>query len=172
MLHPPFPEPDASNGYLCEHIALLRRSYRALTGRDLIDPGLDERAAALALFEAPFALLSHDQAPDPVLTYGNRTVMRLFELTWGQLTILPSRYTAQAPDRAARERLLREVGARGYIDDYAGVRVSTSGRRFLIAGACVWNLMDDAGRTWGQAASFADWRLLDTEQESATDGYQ
>jgi len=164
MTHERLPAPDESNGFLCDHLGLLRRSYRALTGRDLIDPALDDRAAALALYEAPFALLSHDAAADPILTYGNRTAQRLFELDWEQLIILPSRYTAQAPARAAREQLLREVAARGYIDDYAGVRVSASGRRFLIAGACVWNLVDGTGRCLGQAAAFTDWRPLDAGQ--------
>ena len=82
-LAPPFPCPDPSNGFLADHFGLLRHSYRRLTGRDLIDPGLIDRAAARALFEAPFALLSHDTQADPILTYGNRTVLRLFEVDVG-----------------------------------------------------------------------------------------
>jgi len=169
MTRPSFPEPDESNGFLADHIGLLRRSYRTLTGRDLSDPVLDDRAAARALFAAPFALLSHDTGADPILTYGNRTALRLFELDWGQLTTLPSRCTAQPAVQAERERLLREVAARGYIDDYAGLRVAASGRRFLIAGACVWNLMDSAGRYRGQAARFAEWRLLDADPPAITE---
>ena len=160
-LAPPFPLPAASNAFLADHIGLLRRSYRQLTGRDLIDPGLTDRDAASALFEAPFALLSHDTRADPILTYGNRTVLGLFELTWEQLTAMPSRYTAEAPNRDERARLLQAVAARGYIDDYRGVRVSARGRRFMIENACVWNLVDAGGRCHGQAATFAHWRDLD-----------
>ncbi len=80
MTRPSFPEPDESNGFLADHIGLLRRSYRALTGPDLSDPALDDRGSARSLFAAPFALLSHDAGADHILTYGNRTALRLFDL--------------------------------------------------------------------------------------------
>jgi len=53
------------------------------------------------------------------------------------------------------------VTRQGFIADYAGVRVSASGRRFRIERATVWNLLDDAGGLHGQAAAFADWKRLD-----------
>ncbi|WP_295455836.1 MEKHLA domain-containing protein [uncultured Thiodictyon sp.] len=164
-LEPPFPPPAQVNAFLADHIGLLRRSYRHLTGRDLIDSGLTDQAAALALFEAPFALLSHGTQADPILAYGNRTVLRLFELTWEQLTAMPSRYTAQAPNRQERARLLQQVTARGYIDDYCGVRVAASGRRFMIENACVWNLVDAGGACHGQAATFSHWRYLESSAD-------
>lgn len=151
----PFPYPDPSNGFLSDHTRLLRASYRRVTGRDLIDPELDDHEAARRLFEAPFALLSHNADPDPILTYGNRRVLDLFELDWQQLTRMPSRLTAEAPDREERARLLAQVTAHGFIDDYSGIRVSSSGRRFHIDGAIVWNLIDREGRHLGQAATFA-----------------
>jgi hypothetical protein len=157
----PYPRPDPSNDFLADHARLLRASYRTLTGRDLIDPSLTDRDAAQALYEAPFALLSHSADTEPILTYGNAQALALFELTWEALTRLPSRYTAEAPDRAKRQRLLQAVQTRGYIDDYAGVRVSATGRRFRIEGACVWNLIDRTGRHLGQAACFQHWRELD-----------
>jgi len=49
------------------------------------------------------------------------------------------------------------VRDRGFIDDYAGVRVAASGRRFRIEQAVVWNLLDDAGQRHGQAATFEHW---------------
>jgi hypothetical protein len=157
---PPFPAPAESNDFLADHLRLLRNSYRRLTGRDLIDPSLGDADAARALFAAPFALLSHDAQADPILTYGNRTVLELFAVTWEQLTRMPSRYTAEAPERAERERLLHEVRVHGFVDDYRGVRISAHGQRFLIERACVWNLLDPQGRSLGQAATFADWRRL------------
>lgn len=160
---PPFPAPAESNAFLADHLRLLRDSYRRLTGRDLIDPSLGDAAAARALFDAPFALLSHDTQADPILSYGNRTVLGLFAVTWEELTRMPSRYTAEAPERTERERLLHEVTAHGFVDDYRGVRISARGQRFLIEGACVWNLLDPQGRYRGQAATFADWRLLPTD---------
>ncbi len=57
--------------------------------------------------------------------------------------------------------LLLGVQVPGFIDDYAGVRVSATGRRFRIEAATVWNLVDAAGALHGQAAAFDRWTLLD-----------
>jgi hypothetical protein len=46
------------------------------------------------------------------------------------------------------------VGRDGFIDDYAGTRISATGRRFRIERAVVWNLIDAAGVRHGQAAMF------------------
>ena len=110
---PPFPCPTETNGYLVDHARLLRESYKAITGRDLIEPALADADAARALFEAPFALLSHDSGPDPILIYANRRALDLFELTWERLVVMPSRLTAEAPERVERERLLQAVRDRG-----------------------------------------------------------
>ena len=152
--------PCPANRYPVEHTDRLRRTFHALTGRDLLDPALSPEAAAEALFHAPFVVLSHDAAPDPILTYGNRIALELFELSWEALTRMPSRLTAEAPNRAERARLLAEVAAQGFIDDYSGVRISRTGRRFRIERVTVWNLSDEAGRRCGQAATFRWWRTL------------
>ena len=124
------PAPAADNDYLAEHIDLLRHSLRALTGRDLVVGDLSPEQAARRIYRARFAVLYDDTAPDPILTYANRCALELFDLTWDQLVQMPSRLTAEALDREERARLLARVAAQGYIDDYAGVRVSRSGRRF------------------------------------------
>jgi predicted DNA-binding protein (UPF0251 family) len=56
--------------------------------------------------------------------------------------------------------LLAAVAQRGFIDDYSGVRISKSGRRFHIARATVWNLLTEDGRPCGQAAMFDRWEFL------------
>ncbi len=156
----PFPCPAESNGFLSDHARLLRESYRRFAGRDLIDPGLPDLPAARALFSAPFALLSHGTGPDPILSYANRKALELFELDWERLVAMPSRLTAELPERAERERLLQAVREHGFVEGYAGVRVSARGRRFLIEGGLVWNLADGTGRLRGQAARFGQWRYL------------
>ena len=50
---------------------------------------------------------------------------------------------------------LDRVNAQGFIDDYAGIRISAKGRRFRIGNAIVWNLIDADGVRRGQAATFA-----------------
>jgi hypothetical protein len=119
------------------HSAILARSYWRFTGRDLLPGATDERELARGLFEAPFALVSHGTEADPVLNYGNAAALALWDMTWEELTRTPSRLTAEAPEREERARLLAAVTANGFIDDYAGIRISTSGRRFRIRNATV-----------------------------------
>ena len=142
------------------HTACLARSLRHWTGRELMAGAADASAQARALWEAPFVLVSHGTEPDPVLNYGNRAALALWEMSWEELTRTPSRLTAEAPNREERARLLAAVTARGFIDDYGGVRISKTGRRFRIARATVWNLLDEAGERCGQAAMFNEWEFL------------
>jgi hypothetical protein len=144
-----------------ERVALMRDSLLRLTGRDLLDyPGADPDPV-VAAFEAPFALVSHDTAPDPVFVYGNRIALTVFELDWRGFTSLPSRKSAEQVERAERRRLLDAVTTNGFIDDYAGVRVASSGRRFTISDAVVWNVTDKAGTYLGQAALFEKWTPIE-----------
>jgi hypothetical protein len=156
----PFPEPSAANDFLAAHIARLQVSLRHWTGRDLVDGTLPLSEQARRLFEAPFALLSHDAAPDPVFTYVNRTAMALWEMDWTEFIRLPSRLSAEPMEQAARARFLADVKARGFVDRYEGVRISKSGRRFRIRDALLWNLLDETGQPCGQAALFGDWLFL------------
>ena len=135
-------------------------SHRHWTGRDLCPPTEDDRELARRLFEAPFVLVAHGTETDPVLNYGNATALALWEMEWSEFIRTPSRYTAEAPNREERARLLAEVTRNGFIADYAGVRVTRSGRRFRIGQATVWNLLGDDGGHAGQAATFSRWEFL------------
>src|SRR4030095_10406324 len=157
-----FNEPSESNHYLAEHVQRLLSSLRRWTGRSLIDTTLPIEQQARSLFDAPFAVLSHNTADDPLLNYANRAGLRLFELTWRELIQLPSRATAEPIHQEARARLLARVSVHGFIDDYQGVRISKSGRRFEIERATVWNLVDEKGEPYGQAATFGRWRYLES----------
>lgn len=142
------------------HTQCLARSLKRWTGRQLLPGGGDEREFAREVFAAPFVLVSHGTEADPVLNYGNRAALELWEMSWTELTRTPSRFTAEAPNREERARLLAAVTACGFIDDYSGVRISKSGRRFRIARATVWNLLTDNGEPCGQAAMFDRWEFL------------
>jgi hypothetical protein len=142
------------------HAELLVRSLRQWTGRDLLPPGTPAADMAERLFHAPFVLVSHGTEADPVLNYGNASALALWELSWEEFTRTPSRYTAEAPDREERARLLAQVTANGFIDNYSGVRISRTGRRFRIAQATVWNLVTPTGQAAGQAAMFSHWEFI------------
>lgn len=158
------PAPSHENGYCESHAALLTSSFTRLVGRDLVS-GSTPGETARALFHAPFAVVSHNTDPDPMFNYGNQTALDLFEMTWDELTSLPSRMSAEPVHREERARLMARVERSGFIDDYRGIRISKSGRRFLIERATVWNLLDDAGDLKGQAAMFDRWTPLDRAQE-------
>lgn len=145
---------------LTAHLQLLHSSFRHYLGRDLAGLAWQGESTARLLDSAPFVLLSHNSAPDPIFTYGNRQALEVFEMDWETLTRLPSRYSAEAVVRAEREHLLQTVARQGYIDNYAGVRLSSSGRRFMIHQAIVWNLRDAQGKYVGQAAYFDQWEYL------------
>ena len=146
--------PSPANDFQSGHAALLLASFRRFVGRPLIDSALSGVEAAQALFEAPFVVVSHNTAADPVLTYGNQRALALWETDWDSFVVMPSRLTAEPIHREERERLLQATQTQGYIDNYAGIRISATGRRFRITGAIVWTLMDNQGTRVGQAATF------------------
>ena len=133
---------------------LLTASYARLTGKPLAPAG---KTAAWLYEEASFAVLAHNSDADPRFVYANRTAQACFEYGWDEIVTLPSRLSAEAPDRAERQRLMEAVARNGFIADYSGVRVAKSGRRFRIENGVVWQLFDEAGTLHGQAATFSSW---------------
>jgi hypothetical protein len=153
--------PTAENYYLIEHVELISQSFQKLLGYPLIDSAnIINNNLAEGLFNAPFVLLSHNTAADPLFNYANAKGLELFELNWQELINLPSRLSAEPINQAERDRLLALVTAKGFINDYQGVRISKSGKRFQISKAIVWNLTDSAGAYQGQAACFSNWKFL------------
>jgi PAS domain-containing protein len=132
---------------------LLSRSYQRLVGRSLVPQGVTRQQAAQWLYEdAPFAILAHNTSNDPKFIYGNKAAQKFFEYDWDELTALPSRLSAEMPERDARHQFLQQVKRDGYVIGYSGIRIAKSGRRFRIENATVWQLMDDEGVVHGQAA--------------------
>jgi hypothetical protein len=140
--------------------SFLAVSYKRWTGA-LLTEELDPVRRAEALYRAPFVLVSHGTQADPVLNYGNLAAQKLWELNWAELTRMPSRLTAEQPERSEREQFLLRVSTHGYISDYSGIRVTSAGLRFRIRGAVVWNVEAGAGNRVGQAAMFRDWEWLE-----------
>jgi len=144
--------------FLRRQSALICNSYAHWTGRQLLQDETGD--VENRLFEADFAVLSHDIRPEPVFNYANRTAMQLFGMSWDEITHLPSRYSAEPMLQAERAGFLERVAADGYVDDYSGVRIAKDGSKFMIENATVWNLIDGKGRFCGQAALIPQWRRL------------
>ena len=147
--------PNTDNNFLCVHAQLLAGSYSRLTGKELLAVECDYKDIPRALFEAPFGLVSHNTDPIPVFNYGNQTALAAFELEWPEFISLASRDSAEPVNQAERELLMSKVKQDGFIENYRGIRISSSGRRFWIDRATIWNVIDEAGDYRGQAAVFS-----------------
>ena len=135
-------------------------SYRHWIGRELLERIGGPEVQSQALYEWSAVVVSHGMQADPMLNYGNRVALDLWEMTWAQLVNTPSRLTAEPVNRVERERMLEQARARGYIDNYRGVRISGSGKRFLVENALVWNVLNPMGEQIGQAATFSRWTWM------------
>lgn len=142
---------------MSDHLQRLVNSYEKLFAEPLISAG---SKLADSLWQADFVLLSHGTEADPVFNFANQMALELFEMSFQDITSLPSRKSAEPVSQEERNRLLAEVIAHGCINDYTGVRISATGRRFYIENARVWNISDAAGEYAGQAAMFRHWRYL------------
>lgn len=135
-------------------------SYRHWIGRDLIERTGEPEFQARTLFESALVVVSHGTEVDPVLNYGNQTALDLWEMTWAQLIKTPSRLTTEPVNRTEREWMLEQARVRGFIDTYRGIRVSGTGRRFLVENALIWNVLDADHQRIGQAATFSHWTRI------------
>jgi hypothetical protein len=147
---------------MTSHVQVLLDSFARLLGRELIPRVGSIEEQAERLFHAPFVVVSHGTEADPILNYGNAAALALWEMDFATLTRTPSRLTAEPVHRDERARLLERTLRDGYVDDYAGIRISSTGKRFRIEQAIVWNLVDAAGIRHGQAATFDRWTPLES----------
>ena len=144
-----------------EFFGLITQSFDRIVGMALVPNG---KGPHWLYNDAPFAVLSHNAQPDPRFIYANRAAQSCFGYSWEEFITLPSRLSAEQSVRAERQRLLDAVTANGFIDDYRGVRIAKSGRRFWIEKAIVWQLVDDHGRPFGQAATFPTWSNAEVDR--------
>ncbi|MBW9113869.1 MEKHLA domain-containing protein [Rhizobium cauense] len=133
---------------------LLTKSYLRLVGRPLVHLGL---GPAWLYGEARFVVVAHNTDSDPRFVYANRRAQNLFGYGWWEFTALPSRLSAEAPEREERQRLLDAVTTNGFIENYRCLRVRKSGARFRMEDGLVWQLLDEDGKSHGQAATFSKW---------------
>lgn len=141
---------------------LIIESYARLIGWPLIPPAADALAGARALYAASIAVLSHDTGTDPILNYGNRTALELWQTGIEALTATPSRLTAEPMAREAREKIMSEVARTGFVTGYSGVRVTATGKRFRIENVTIFNLAHPDGTFAGQAATFDRWSAVES----------
>jgi hypothetical protein len=149
-----------NNDFYLHHAQLLCASYERWTGKKLLPASSPSHPLTEQLFHAPFALVSHGTEADPVFNFGNQTALNLFEMSWEEFTLLPSRKSAEPVNRQERADFMARVTKEGFIKDYSGIRISATGKRFRIEQATVWNLIDKKEQYHGQAPVFDQWMYL------------
>jgi MEKHLA domain len=148
------------NNKIIDWTQILLDSYRRLSGSELIDRQQSPSTQSQLLYTAPFVVVSHGTQTNPVLNYGNQVALELWEMDWATFTATPSRQTAEPENQATRQQLLTQAQTQGIIHNYSGIRISSTGRRFQIVNATIWNLTNRAGQPCGQAATFDNWHFL------------
>jgi hypothetical protein len=155
--------PNPENNYHQEHIVIMLENLQRWTGRDLIQEyGFSLDKLGQQVFEADFYILSHDNTADPILNYGNKRVLELWEVSWAELINMHSSTTAKLVDRAARAVMMDRVKTHNYLLGYHGIRIAKSGTEFKILDGTVWNLFTETS-FYGQAAWF---KAVDRELKS------
>lgn len=135
-------------------------SYAHWIKQELINRSSTPLEQAKRLFNSTLVVASHGMEDDPILNYGNQAALNLWVMDWKQFIRTPSRLTAEPAKREERARLLEQVKTQGYISDYSGIRISSTGKRFLAERIIVWNIHKPDGTAIGQGATFSTWKNL------------
>lgn len=134
---------------------LMLASFQHWLGRPLLAVQGPAVEIAQQLFSAPFILLADGTEPDPIFNYGNRRALDLWELDWDEFTQMPSRHSAEAMVQEERDRLMAATSQQGFIENFSGIRISSTGRRFRIEAGIIWTLVDAEGQYCGKAATWS-----------------
>ena len=137
------------------HCQILVVSFEKL----LEKPFLEKERKVADLYFSSAVILSHTCDEDPVFNFVNKQALDLFEYSWEQMIGLPSRLSAEPMQREQRQKLLEQTHKFGYIKNYSGVRISASGKRFILKDVILWNLYDN-DNYYGQAAIFSKWQYV------------
>lgn len=142
-----------------KHSVLLRESYEKVCGKPF-PADLSKCPLTEALYTSDWIIVSHGTEKDPVFNYANRSAQVLWGLNWEKFTQLPSRLSARKDKVEKREAALKEAFAKGYIENYEGIRIDAQGKEFYIRNVTLWNVIDTEGVNRGQAAMFDQWEYL------------
>ncbi len=152
--------PNSENGYLKDYVYLISDSLRKLANIEIVDFSLSPEEQAQQAFNSDYVLLAHTGSNEPIFNYANQTALNLFEMSWEEITNMPSKYSAESDERDKREKFLADVAEKGFSKNYSGIRISKSGRRFEIKNVILWNVYDSENNRIGQAALFDEYDYL------------
>jgi hypothetical protein len=145
---------------IIHHTQRVLKSYEHWVGQSLFSVSGSLEEQANALFKAPFVVVSHGTEADPIFNYANQQALALWEMDWATFTQIPSRESAEPIAQSERDQLLVQARSKGYIDNYRGIRISSTGRRFWIENAILWTVLNEESQPCGQAATFSTWTFI------------
>ena len=152
--------PSSENSFLKDYIHIITKNLKELANINIVDSCLSLEEQAKQIFNAGYILLAHNGTDDPIFNYANQTALELFEMPWDEFIGMPSKYSAESDERSKREEFLAEVKEKGYSNNYSGIRISKSGKRFEIKNVILWNVYDSEGKRIGQAAMFDEYNYI------------
>lgn len=159
---------------MLNHLAdCILNSYKKWTGKPLLEDSdftmepAKQQDAFRRLFAAPLYILAHGTQNDPIFNFGSRAALELWEMSWTAFTSMPSRLAAEPSKRLERADLLQRVATHGYAEGYTDIRISSTGRRFYIENASIWNVVDENNVKIGQAAAFRTFRPVEGPEQSS-----
>ncbi|KAK9818135.1 hypothetical protein WJX72_007683 [[Myrmecia] bisecta] len=164
-MFPPKPPNPWQETSVIMHTLLLVESYRRQVGKPIMED-VEIADAAKTLFEAPFAVFSHNRGATEgpaKYTYANQAGLDLFETSWDEFVgTESSKTTANDVDlQADREGLIESIAAAGKARKWQGKRQSLKGRPVWIEDGLLWNIEGPSGKTLGQATIINAWEFED-----------
>lgn len=136
-------------------VQCLLASYERLFNKVLIQRNSEEQDY-FNLFHSDFYLVSHRFMDVPRFVFGTEKAIQLWETSWKDFYMMPSKYSAEEDQREKREQMLKSANEKGYFDGYEGVRISAKGNRFKINNVLIFNVFEEGDKVIGQAALFYD----------------
>ncbi len=144
-------------------VHLLLNSHQKAFGYPLFVNSSEKKSELInneKLFSLGIVVMAHDTAKDPILNYSNALALHIWERTWSEMIGMPSRLTAPSEERSKRARAMENALLKNSISNYQGIRISSTGKRFLIRKARVWKIWDEHNNAYGQAAAFSHWQWI------------
>eukprot|EP00891_Asterochloris_glomerata_P005660 jgi/Astpho2/5660/Aster-x1308 len=164
---------------------LMLESFHRKVGRNMMeDKDIEIKDAPKALWDAPFALLSHEFGDSEAkYDYANKAALDLFETQWDQLVGKPSTITSPEDQqvRGDREQLLQQAREKGTVEIKDAIRRTLKGAKIQLTSGVLWTIEAPTGkqvlgrvrrriRSWvesvagellGQAVQINEWELED-----------
>lgn len=150
---------DASNVAIQQQSYWIARSYTQILGQPLLAIPVEQpsQTLALALYQAPFAILSHDivetiHGRDNMYNYANQAALQLFQRSWAEQLSLPSSKSAESSSQPqqTRNNWLARCLVQGHVQ-FDCERVTGNGGKVALRNIVLFNVFDDAGIYRGQA---------------------